>query len=158
MPRDPDAKPAESPTTSESLRLQRLRQRRVFAPRDDSLAFLQQRFKQDVARPFRQLQGVIEACEALIPNDLRERSRLESLQRGVLTVVVDSPATHFRFDELVRGGLAVRIAERSRDKVLRKIRLRVDAAAFVQDVDDGYDGSRDPGFDPDHDFDPELPR
>lgn len=139
------------------MRLDRLRKRRVFAPKDESLAFLKQTFKQDVARPFRQLQGVTEAWAALIPEDLQRRSRLESLQRGVLTAVVDSSATHFLFDAYVRRGLAVKIAERSQSTVLRRIRLRVDASAFIDEADDA--DMQDHGrFDPETDFDPELPR
>ncbi|MEM9751812.1 MAG: DciA family protein [Planctomycetota bacterium] len=144
-------------TTGHQSRLARLRDRRVFAPRDESLAFMKQAFKQDVARPFRQLEGVTEAWSEHIPEALRRCSRLESLQRGVLTVVVDSPATHFLFDEHVRRGLAVKLAETSGGAVLRKIRLRVDASAFADEPNDGSDMDHGP-YDAEADFDPELPR
>ncbi|MEM1446622.1 MAG: DciA family protein [Planctomycetota bacterium] len=146
---------AGAPATQ--ARLERLRQRRVFKPKDESLGFLKQAFKQNIARPFRQLEGITQAWAELIPEALRQRSRLESLQRGVLTVVVDSSATHFQFDEHVRRGLAVKIAELSHGVVLRKIRMRVDALAFADETDEGLHEDHGP-YDPQADFDPELPR
>ncbi len=157
MASDPHDAPRGEPSTSQSLRLERLRERRVFAPRDESLAFMTHAFKQEIARPFRQLEGVVDAWAQLVPEDLRKRSRLESLQRGVLTVAVDSSATHFVFDEHLRRGLAVKIAELSKGAVLRKIRLRVDGSAFADEPNDDAVQADGP-LDPSEDFDPELPR
>lgn len=162
-PASPPPDPPRSDPPAVALRLAKLRERRVFAPRDESLAFLAGAFKQDIAKPFRQLEGVLEAWVTLVPDDLRERSRLESLQRGVLTVVVDSSATHFRFDEHVRRGLAVQLAQQSNGVVLRRIRLRTDTAAFLDEADTSPAAPADDtlwtGRDaPPEEFDPELPR
>ncbi len=137
------------------VRLDRLRGFRVRRVRDDSLAFLAEQFKHDVAKPFRQLEAVAAVWEALIEPALRQHCRLESLQHGVLTVTVDSSATLYQLDALVRGGLTVKLAEASQGKTLRRIKLRVDTAVFIGEPDDAYDGPLPPDeFEPD----PETPR
>ncbi len=148
----------------QNARLARLRQRRNFGAADRSLGFLAEQFKHEVARPFKQLEGLCEAWAQLVPADLHARCRLESLQRGVLTVAVDSSATHYRLDALIRDGLAVKLAEACRGKALRRVKVRVDTAlrepAAPPEDDTGSIAPARvfPPTPPAADFDPELPR
>ena len=43
--------------------------------------------------------------EAMLPEDLASRCRIDTVRRGVAHVLVDSPATAFEIDRRLRGGL-----------------------------------------------------
>jgi hypothetical protein len=105
-------------------RLELLRRFRVWPQRDLSLGFLTQQFKHQVKRPYRQLAGVSEAWEQLVPADLLMHTRLEGLSRGTLTVIVDSSARLYELDGLLRQGLQTRLIEACRGVSLRRVRLR----------------------------------
>ncbi len=107
-------------------RLNRLREQRGWTPRDNSLAFVAKVFEREVARPFKQLEGIAAAWETLVPAELQPGCKLEALQRGVLTVATDSSATLYQLDVFVRDGLAVKLAQACKGKAIRRIRLRVD--------------------------------
>lgn len=105
-------------------RLELLRRYRVWPQRDLSLGFLTQQFKQQVQRPYRQLAGVSEVWQQLVPAALLTHTRLEGLSRGTLTVIVDSSARLYELDGLLRQGLQTRLIEACRGASLRRVRLR----------------------------------
>jgi hypothetical protein len=105
-------------------RLERLRRYRVWPQRDLSLGFLAQQFKQQVQRPYKQLAGVSEAWQRLVPAPLLMHTRLDGLSRGTLTVIVDSSARLYELDSLLRQGLRTRLIEACRGVSLRRVRLR----------------------------------
>ncbi|BAM03582.1 DciA family protein [Phycisphaera mikurensis] len=108
-------------------RLQRVRGFRVRPERDESLGFLAAAFQREVARPHKQLAGLVGVWNELVPPAVAGRTRLESLTRGTLSVAVDSSATLDVLDRLLRGGLRVEIIKANRGPALRRIRLRVDS-------------------------------
>lgn len=142
-------------------RLDRLRNQRNWAVKDQSLAFVAEQFKRDVARPFKQLEGLAAAWESLVPKELQARTRLEALQRGVLTVAVDCSATHYRLDALIRDGLTVKLAEDNGGKALRKIKVRVDSTLLenngTKNAPPTITNPQRPLTEPEK-FDPEMPR
>ena len=105
--------------------LDRLRVDRSLPTRDLSLGFLTKQFKQDVAKPFKQLGDLSELWRELLPGHLIERTRLVGLSRGVLHVEVDNPAAHFEIDRLLRGGLQKRLIEEHRGPAFRKVQVKV---------------------------------
>ena len=93
------------PKSSAAQHVARMRSLRVRPERDNSLGFLAEQFKREVARPFKQLGDLTELWRSLLPEKLADGTRLESLQRGVLTVAVDSSARLYEVDRLLRDGL-----------------------------------------------------
>jgi hypothetical protein len=108
----------------DQARLERLRQLRNRPQRDHSLGFLRDQFEKQVARPFRQLEGVAVIWEQLVPQAIREHCRLESLQRGVLRVAVDDSACLYELDGLLRSGLQQQIIRGVKGKAIRRIQLK----------------------------------
>lgn len=108
-----------------NLRLEKLRRYRNRPERDLSLAFMQDQFKREVARPYKQLQSIAELWQALLPPALIAQSRLDSLVRGVLHVSVASSAALYELDRALRGGLQQELISRHKGPALRKIQLRV---------------------------------
>lgn len=110
-----------------NLRLERLRKWRNRQERDYSLSFLQGQFKEQIARPHRQLSQVSALWGELVPADLVEHTRLEGLRRGILKVSVDSSSRLYELDRLLRQGLERQLIRSHKGGGLRKVRLRVDA-------------------------------
>ncbi|MSR44363.1 MAG: hypothetical protein EXS15_03265 [Phycisphaerales bacterium] len=65
-----------------------------------------------------------EVWDRLIPQTIRDDTRLSGLSGGVLTVVTGSAATSFTLDRLLRSGVDHQIMTGTDGKITR-IRLRV---------------------------------
>ncbi|MEM8738293.1 MAG: DciA family protein [Planctomycetota bacterium] len=115
------------PAKASQQHLERLRQFRVRAERDVSMGFLADQFKRDVARPFKQLGDLIALWHELVPEEVAAGTRLESLQRGVLTVAVDSSARLYEVDRRLREGLELQLITRHKGPAFRRVKLRVAA-------------------------------
>jgi len=107
-----------------------LRERRVRPERDLSLGFLADQFKREIARPFKQLGDLAELWNELLPADVTCGTRLESLQRGVLSVAVGSSSRMYDLDRRLREGLEHELVTRHQGTAFRKVKLRVDASGF----------------------------
>lgn len=107
-----------------------MRALRVRPERDLSLGFMADQFKREVARPFKQLGDLVEIWTELLPGDVAAGTRLESLQRGVLTVAVDSSARLYEVDRRLREGLEVDLITRHKGTAFRRVKLCVDATGF----------------------------
>jgi hypothetical protein len=105
--------------------LERLRKSRSLPNPDLSLGFLNEQFKRDVAKPFKQLGDLAELWRRLVPAQLVERSRLVGLSRGTLHVEVDNPAAHFEIDRLLRGGLQKQLIQGHKGPAIRKVSVKV---------------------------------
>ena len=107
-------------------RLHQLRQWRNVKPEPDlSLAFVKDDFKKKVERPYKQLAGIAELWQRLLPQDLIGHTRLDSLTRGVLHVTVDCSARLYELDRLLRMGLQQQLIVNHRGPAFRRVKLRV---------------------------------
>lgn len=106
-------------------RLDRLRQWRNPRAPDLSLGFMNRYFKQRVERPHKQLISIVKLWQELLPANLVEHTRLESLSRGVLRVRVDSSARLYEMDRVLRSGLERALIHRHKGPALRRIDLRL---------------------------------
>jgi len=122
----------ESDATSQHV--DKIRSLRVRPPRDFSLSFMADQFKRDVAKPFKQLGSLVELWNELLPADVAAGTRLEALQRGVLTVAVDSSARLYDLDRRLRGGLEQQLLTRHKGAAFRKVKLKVDAKGWAPEA------------------------
>ena len=106
------------------VQLERLRQFKTRPEVDLSLKFMTRQFKQQVAKPFKQLGPLAELWLELVPAKLVEHTKLQSLSRGVLRVVVDSSSIHYELDRLLRRGLEQQLISRHTGS-LSRVRLQV---------------------------------
>ena len=88
-------------------------------PLAQPLAFLMNHV---LAKRIRQLGKLAEIWDELLPRTLRDHTALESFNRGVLTVLVDSAAHRYQLKMLLSGGLMQEIRARF-SGALNKIRL-----------------------------------
>lgn len=107
------------------MRLGRLRQWRNAPEADLSLSQLPVFFRNQIERPFRQLQGICELWRQLIPPDIAAHTRLDSFSRGILRVSVESSAWLYELDRLLRSGVERQLVTGYRGGGLRKVRLSV---------------------------------
>ncbi|MEM7625912.1 MAG: DciA family protein [Planctomycetota bacterium] len=124
-----------SPSPEESAsreHVEKMRTLRVRPDRDLSLGFLTDQFKREVARPFKQLGDLVELWAELLPKDVADGTRLESLQRGVLSVAVDSSARLYEVDRRLREGLETQLITRHKGGAFRRVKLRVDATGWSE--------------------------
>ena len=105
--------------------LNRLRQWRNRRDLDLSLSFLKKQFDLQVRRPYKQLASVVGLWHTLVPPAVALHSRLESLDRGVLRVSVDSSSRLYELDRLLRGGLERQLITQHKGPAMRRIQLRV---------------------------------
>lgn len=82
----------------------RLREARVRARGDQTLAADMDRALREAGRQRRASGGCADAWAKIIPPDLIERTALEGVSRGVLTVRVPDGATRFQLDRFLRSG------------------------------------------------------
>ena len=68
-------------------------------------------FKRKVKKKYNKLGKILNAWQELLPISLQEHSCIESLNRGVLKVLVDSQVHYAELDMLVRNKLVDRILE-----------------------------------------------
>lgn len=113
------------PPDSAADHIAHLRALRVPAEPDVTLGFLPELFKREVAKPFRQLGDLTELWQTLLPERLVTQTRLESLQRGILTVAVRSSSTLYEVDRQLRDGLQTMLIQNHRGPAFRRIKLHV---------------------------------
>ena len=92
---------------------------------DLSMAFVNDLFKRQIERPHKQVRAVVALWQKLLPPELLEHCRLESLRRGVLRVAVDSSGRLYELDRLLREGLGQELIRAQQGTAIRKIQLRV---------------------------------
>ncbi len=102
-----------------------MRRYRVRSEADHSLAFMADQFKREVARPFKQLGALVGLWDELVPEKLAAACKLESLQRGTLTVAVNSSAVLYELDCTLRDGLERELVVRHRGAAFRRVKLRL---------------------------------
>ncbi|MGB1124845.1 MAG: DciA family protein [Phycisphaeraceae bacterium] len=132
--------------------LERLQASRSLPKRDLSLGFLNEQFKRDVAKPYKQLGDLAVLWSELLPERLVQRSRLVGLSRGVLHVEVDNPAAHYEIDRLLRGGLQNQLISEHKGPAFRKIQVKVVGRQEAGEVDARRlppEGDTDPKLSPD---------
>ena len=78
--------------------------------------------KYTLAKRVRQLSDLAKAWDEVIPDEIREHTALDSFQRGVLTVIVDSASHRFQLQTLLAGGLTREIRARY-SGAMNRIRL-----------------------------------
>jgi hypothetical protein len=105
--------------------VEELRRHRTRPDPDLSLGFLKKQFEREIAKPARHLAAVVELWNELVPEALRDATRLESLARGVLHVTVNSSVELYELDGLLRSGLERELIRRHRGPAFRKIKLKV---------------------------------
>jgi predicted nucleic acid-binding Zn ribbon protein len=83
---------------------------------NDGVAHLSQSLmmlmKHKLAKKVRQLSSMAAIWDEVIPESIRDHTALESLQRGVLTVLVDSAAHRYQLQTLLTGGVMAEIQKR----------------------------------------------
>ncbi|MFO0873994.1 MAG: DciA family protein [Phycisphaerales bacterium] len=105
--------------------------RRIVAQRrrpefNPSIAGMVAAIARTAKRDTQRLGAVAEAWLAIVPSTIVDRCRLESLERGVLSVVADDAATRFEIDRLLRSGLTARL-QATTQGALSRVRVRVGA-------------------------------
>jgi hypothetical protein len=81
-------------------------------------------FKQSVAKRQTKLVKIAECWEVLVPATLNEHCALESLNRGTLTVLVDSSSHLYELKQLLLAGLQDQLLISCKSTGLRKISLK----------------------------------
>ncbi len=78
--------------------------------------------KHKLARRVRQLSKLAEAWDEVVPPEIRDHTALEGINRGTLTVIVDSSAHRFRLRSLLSAGLLNELRGRF-SGAINKVRL-----------------------------------
>ena len=112
--------------------LERLRKHRNFKDRDFSLGFLERQFKNEVEKPFKQIADLVEVWNRLVPAHIVDHTRLESMNRGTLRVIVESNSWLYELDKALRSGLQQQIISEFRGKAFRRIQLSVSPTPFYR--------------------------
>jgi hypothetical protein len=81
-------------------------------------------FKQSVAKRQTKLVKIAECWAALVPEILNDHCSLESLNRGTLTVIVDSSSHLYEIKQLLLAGLQDQLLLACKSTGLRKISLK----------------------------------
>lgn len=101
---------------------------------DDRVAHLSQPLalfmKHKLAKRVRQLSKLGEIWDEVIPEEIADHTALESFNRGILKVMVDSAPHRFQLQTLLTGGLMREIRARF-GGAIQKIRLVPGQFAFV---------------------------
>ena len=119
------AVPAHPPRTNPDLTsIDRVRQARVRPARDLTLGADIDRAMRDLKKQRRALGGSAAAWNAVIPPELVNKTSLETLSSGVLTVSVPDAATRFVLDRFLRAGGERQVIGAS-GAAIRKIRIVV---------------------------------
>ena len=122
--------PSRPDDSAQHAHLEKIRGLRNRPKTDYSLGFMTDEFQREVARPFKQLEGLAELWCELLPAEVAAGTRLEALKRGVLTVAVDSSARLYEVDRRLRGGLETELVTRHKGPAFRKVKLRVDGSGW----------------------------
>jgi hypothetical protein len=115
--------PDPLPPSVRAANLKRFRTRKQYDA--DFSAVLQDVFKREVEKPHKQLGAMVDLWEAMLPPDITRHTRLESLAKGTLRVVIDSSARLYELDRMLREGLQDRIITAFKGPAFRRIQLRV---------------------------------
>ena len=75
-----------------------------------------------IAKLAQQLGHISQIWDTLVPEEIKVHTALESLQRGILTVMVDSASHRFQLQMLLKSGLLNQIRSEFKG-ALNKIRL-----------------------------------
>lgn len=105
--------------------LQHLQALRGRKPRDLGIGRLIEAAEENATRTHKRLGELIELWQELLPADVASRTALSGVQRGVLQVRVDSAATAFEVDRLLRSGLEKELRSRYRGSFVR-VKTRVE--------------------------------
>ena len=81
-------------------------------------------FKQSVAKRQTKLVKIAECWGVLVPETLNDHCALESLNRGTLTVIVDSSSHLYEIKQLLLAGLQDQLLIACKSTGLRKISLK----------------------------------
>jgi hypothetical protein len=81
-------------------------------------------FKQSVTKRQTKLVKIAECWEVLVPATLNDHCALESLNRGTLTVIVDSSSHLYELKQLLLAGLQDQLLIACKSAGLRKISLK----------------------------------
>jgi hypothetical protein len=81
-------------------------------------------FKQSVEKRHTKLSKIAETWGVLIPETLNEHCALESLNRGTLTIVVDSSSHLYELKQLLLAGLQQQLLIACKSTGLRKVALK----------------------------------
>ncbi len=92
-------------------------------------------FKKSVEKRHTRLGAIGECWGQLIPDTLLEHCALESLNRGTLTVLVDSAPHLYELKQLLLAGLEKQVLLVCRGSGLRKLTLK--QGRWYQQTDDG---------------------
>jgi hypothetical protein len=76
-------------------------------------------FDKVIHKPAEKLDGVTELWQSLVPVNLKDRSRLLGLVKGVLSVALDSATVRAELDARLRAGLLRQLQTESRGIVFR---------------------------------------
>jgi hypothetical protein len=102
-------------------------------------------FKHSVEKRHSKLGKIAECWGAIIPEMFSEHCALESLNRGTLTVLVDSSSHLYEMKQLLLAGLEQQLMIACKSAGLRKINLKPGRWYDAGDVADGA-SSRKPRF------------
>jgi hypothetical protein len=120
---EPAMIPRRSQSDLELARLQRAKIRDTTVGRPLGPEMIQF-FKQSVAKRQTKLSKIAEVWGMLVPSTLNDHCALESLNRGVLAVVVDSSSHLYELKQLFLAGLQQQLLMACKSAGLRKINLR----------------------------------
>lgn len=84
--------------------IEKVRSLRVRSPRDTAAAGAVGEVRDALEREIKQTGGMGEAWRAVAPDTLRDRARIKSLQRGVLTIETPDAGTRYLVEQWLRGG------------------------------------------------------
>jgi hypothetical protein len=113
------------PDVANLKQFEAIRGRRARKHADRTLGFMADQFKREVARPYKQLGDLTRLWAEMLPESILNRTRLEALSRGVLTVACDSSAALYELDRLLREGLEAQLIQQHTGPAFRRIKLRV---------------------------------
>lgn len=111
-----------------------LRERRARPGPDLGIARTVAQTAGDAGKMQRKLGRLAALWTELVPESLASRTRLAGLHRGVLQVAVDSAATSFELDRLLRGGVLLQLQRRHTGTL---VRVKVVVAAIESDTGAG---------------------
>jgi len=104
--------------------IERLRELRQRPQRDLSITGIVRSMSDTARKTQKRLGAIIELWEELLPPELAARTRIQHIRGGTLHVHVDSSATSYELDRLLREGLERELRSRYRGTLMR-VRLRV---------------------------------
>jgi hypothetical protein len=113
--------------------LQQLQALRGRKPKDLGIGRLIEAAEENATRTHKRLGELIGLWQELLPADVASRTALVGVHRGVLQVRVDSAATAFEVDRLLRSGVEKELRSRYRGSLAR-VKTRVEPLDQTQPV------------------------